>query len=109
MKRRYSIGIIAVAAAAGLFGAGALLVEQTKVPPQAIASSVTRTSELMERAWRLPVAATFNRQVSWQSNGSRCGPAAIANVYRSLGEKAITEDKVLAGTGRAGPACASWD
>ena len=54
----------------------------------------------MERAWRLPAAATFHRQVSWQSNGSRCGPAAVANVYRSLGEAANTEDKVLAGTGR---------
>jgi hypothetical protein len=100
MKRRDYIGIIGIVVAAGLFGVGSLLVEQTKVPPQAIESSVTRTSELMEQAWRLPVAATFNRQVSWQSNGSRCGPAAIANAYRSLGEKAITEGKVLAGTGR---------
>jgi len=54
----------------------------------------------MERAWRLPVAATFNRQLTWQSNGSRCGPAALANVYRSLGDSAITEATVLAGTGR---------
>ena len=100
MNRRDYIGIISIVVAAGLFSAGALLVEQTKVPPQAIESSVTRASELIERAWRLPVAATFNRQVSWQSNGSRCGPAAIANVYRSLGEKAITESNVLTGTGR---------
>src|SRR6202030_1995499 len=66
----------------------------------AIASSVTRTPELLERAWRLPVAAKFSRRVTWQSNGSRCGPAAVANAYRSLGEVAITEAKVLAGTGR---------
>ncbi|MHC2760581.1 hypothetical protein ACVIU7_005671 [Bradyrhizobium liaoningense] len=52
----------------------------------------------MERAWRLPVAATFQRHVDWQSNGSRCGPAAVANAYRSLGEAARTEGKVLAGT-----------
>jgi Phytochelatin synthase len=97
MKRRYIIGILV---AAGLLGAGALVVRQTEVSPQAIASSVTRTPELMERAWRLPVAATFNRQLVWQSNGSRCGPAAVANAYRSLGEPAITEGKVLAGTGR---------
>ena len=38
--------------------------------------------------------------VTWQSNGSRCGPAAVANAYRSLGEAATTEAKVLAGTGR---------
>ncbi|MHC2399409.1 hypothetical protein ACVMGC_003953 [Bradyrhizobium barranii subsp. barranii] len=54
--------------------------------------------ELIERAWHLPVAATFQRHVDWQSNGSRCGPAAVANAYRSLGEAAATEGKVLAGT-----------
>jgi hypothetical protein len=97
MKRRLFIGILV---AAGLVGAGALVVRQSAVSPQAIASSVTRSPELVERAWRLPVAATFNRQLSWQSNGSRCGPAAVANAYRSLGEAAITADKVLAGTGR---------
>src|SRR5438876_5877358 len=100
MKRRHYIGIVSIVVAAGLLGAGAVLVGQSKVPPRAIASSVTRTPELMERAWHLPVAATFNRQVSWQSNGSRCGPAAVANAYRSLGEAASTEGKVLAGTGR---------
>lgn len=100
MKRRHYIGIVSIVVAAGLFGAGALVVGQSKVSPQAIASSVTRTPELVERAWRLPVAATFNRQLSWQSNGSRCGPAAVANAYRSLGEAASTEGKVLAGTGR---------
>jgi hypothetical protein len=100
MKRTRYISIASIVVAAGLFDAGALVVEQSKVSPQAIASSVTRTPELVERVWRLPVAATFNRELSWQTNGSRCGPAAVANVYRSLGEAASTEGKVLAGTGR---------
>src|SRR5438093_12587866 len=100
MKRRHYISIVSIVVAAGLFGAGALVVGQTKVSPQAIAASVTRTPELVERAWRSPVAATFNRQLTWQSNGSRCGPAAVANAYRSLGEAAAMEDKVLAGTRR---------
>jgi hypothetical protein len=102
MKRRNLIGVLVAAGlvAATLLAAGALVVGQTKVPPQAIAASVTRTPELMERAWRLPVAATFERQVAWQSNGSRCGPAAVANVNRSLGDAPNTEGKVLAGTGR---------
>jgi phytochelatin synthase len=102
MKRRNIVGVLAAAGliAASLLAAGALVVGPTKVSPQAIASSVTRTPELMERAWRLPVAATFERQVAWQSNGSRCGPAAVANVNRSLGEAPNTEGKVLAGTGR---------
>ena len=107
MKRRHYVSIISIVIAAGLLGAGALVVGQSHVPAQVIASSVTRTPELLERAWRLPVAATFQRKVSWQSNGSRCGPAAVANAYRSLGEAAGTEGKVLAGTG-AGPAYASW-
>ena len=101
MKRGHYVSIASVIFAAGLLIAGALaVVGHSRVPPQAIASSVTRAPDPMERAWRLPAAATFHRQVSWQSNGSRCGPAAVANVYRSLGEAANTEDKVLAGTGR---------
>jgi hypothetical protein len=95
--------LIAILATAGALGAGALVVlvvGQSKVSPPAIASSVTRTPEILERAWRLPVAATFNRQITWQSNGSRCGPAAVANAYRSLGDAPTTESKVLAGTGR---------
>lgn len=96
MKRRHFIAVLLVAA--GVLGAGALVVGQSKVSPQAIASSVTRTPELVERAWGLPVAATFNRQLTWQSNGSRCGPAAVANAYRSLGEAATTEGEVLVGT-----------
>ena len=100
MNRRYFIGVLGVLVAAGLLGAGILVIRESKVSPHAIASSVTRTPELMERAWRLPVATTFNRQLTWQSNGSRCGPAAVANAYRSLGDAASTEGKVLAGTGR---------
>jgi Phytochelatin synthase len=97
MKRAQVIGILL---AVGLLGGGALVVGQSAVPPHAIASSVIRTPELVERAWDLPVAVKFNRHLTWQTNGSRCGPAALANVYRSLGDAASTEDRVLAGTGR---------
>ncbi len=99
MTSRIYISVISVGVAAGLLGAALVVVGHSKVPLQAITSSVTRTPPIMERAWRLPVAATFNRQLTWQSNGSRCGPAAVANAYRSLGESANTEGKVLAGTG----------
>jgi len=101
MKRWRYVSIISSVVTAGLLlGAGVLVVDQLRVPPEAIASSVTRTPELIERAWHLPVAATFHRYVNRQSNGSRCGPAAVANAYRSLGEAASTEGEVLAGTGR---------
>ena len=47
----------------------------------------------------MPVAASFNRDLVWQSNPSVCGPASVANVFRSLGETATTEAAVLLGTG----------
>jgi hypothetical protein len=99
MKRGYA-GLVFVVVATGLLGAAALTINQSKVSPQAIASSVNRSPALLEQAWRLPVATTFNRQLNWQSNLSRCGPASIANAYRSLGDTANTESHVLAGTGR---------
>jgi len=99
-RRAIYIGLVSVVVISGLLGAAALFIGKAKVSAQAIASSVDRTPELLERAWHLPVAATFNRQLIWQSNISRCGPASVANAYRSLGDTARTEDRVLAGTGR---------
>ncbi|EUB96697.1 Phytochelatin synthase [Rhizobium sp. CF080] len=97
MKRGLFFGMIA---AAGLLaGAAFIVVGQTKVPPEAIQSSVIRSPELMDRAWTLPVAAAFGRNVTFQSNGSRCGPASIANALRSVGEEETTESEVLDGTG----------
>jgi hypothetical protein len=88
-----------VAAVGLLAGAVLFIAGQTRVPPDAIQSSVIRTPELIGKAWKLPVAATFGAEVAWQSNASRCGPASVANTFRSLGEKETTEAEVLAGTG----------
>jgi hypothetical protein len=89
-----AVGGLGVLAAALLVAAG-----PSKVPEDVIQSSVTRAPELMERAWALPVAATFRSNISWQSNGSLCGPASLANVFRSMGEEESTESEVLEGTG----------
>lgn len=101
-KRARYVGLVGIVAvvAVSLFGAVVGLVAHSKVSPQSIALSVIRTPEILERAWRLPVAATFNEQLVWHSNISRCGPASVANVYRSLGETEDTEDRVLNHTGR---------
>jgi hypothetical protein len=100
-KRAWYVGLGAVVAVIACLLAVVIgVVSHSKVSHQAITSSVTRTPEILERAWRLPVAATFNHQVLWQSNISRCGPASVANVYRSLGDTDNTEDRVLNGTGR---------
>lgn len=99
-KRVGYFGLLGIVVVTSLVGGAALFIAQSKVSPQAIVSSVTRTPELLERAWRLPVAATFDRRLVPQSNISRCGPASVANAYRSLGDTANTEGKVLQGTGR---------
>ncbi|SCW90146.1 Phytochelatin synthase [Rhizobium mongolense subsp. loessense] len=98
MKRGWIFGLIAgvcLSAAAVLY-----LISPSKVSPDQIKASVTQAPDLINRAWVLPVAATFKSNVTWQSNGSRCGPASVANVFRSIGEEETTEDEVLDGTGK---------
>lgn len=70
-----------------------------KVPKEAIQSSVIRDDALLARARALPVAATYG-ELAWQSNGSFCGPASLANAFRSFGDATTTEKQVLDGTGR---------
>lgn len=55
---------------------------------------------LLERAWHLPVAATYQRRLFFQPNGSVCGPTSVANVERSLGHEGASVDSVLSGTGK---------
>jgi hypothetical protein len=92
--------LVVPAVALALLGAAMSVMLPPRVSPEAIRSSVIRNADLVERAWRLPVASTFERSLAWQSNGSLCGPASLANVYRSLRESAQTEQDVLAGTGK---------
>lgn len=73
-----------------------------KASPEAIASSVDRDPERMERAFALPVAASYGRELLWQSNGSTCGPASVANALASWGDEVEGEADVLEGTGLCG-------
>lgn len=99
MTRRSRIALAACAVILiGLAGSVAVLVGQTRVSPEAIRDSVIRANATLDKAWRLPAASTFRREVSWQTNPSRCGPASVANVLRSLGERVTSEVDVLAGT-----------
>src|SRR4029450_13159525 len=101
MSRSARIALLAgVLALITLAGGASLIVSQTKVRPDAIRSSVTRSEAGVEKAWALPVASTFKRELTWQSNPSLCGPASIANALRSLGETATSGTAVLAGRGR---------
>jgi hypothetical protein len=76
-----------------------VVLQQGKVTPESIANSVSRDPELMERAWRLPAASTYKRELNWQSNPSTCGPASAANVLASLDGIVRNESAVLNGTG----------
>jgi hypothetical protein len=97
MRRGLVFGVIA---SVGLLaGATFWTVAPAKISQDAIQSSVTRTTELIDKAWKLPVAPAYGAGITWQLNGSRCGPASIANVFRSLGEEETTETEVLDGTG----------
>jgi len=89
-----TIGVLAIAS-----GGAALLINETRVSPEAIQSSVMRADDAIERAWNMPVASSFQRKIDWQSNASLCGPASLANIFRSLGDPATTEQEVLTGTG----------
>lgn len=99
MRRPYLVGSL-VAFLLVTFAAAAFVTTAGKVSPEAINTSVIRSDELLDRAWRLPTAATFNRTITWQTNGSLCGPASLANSFRSLGDDKRTEAEVLRGTGR---------
>jgi hypothetical protein len=69
-----------------LLGAIIFALSLSTVSPEAIQASVNRAPEMLERAWQLPVAASFKPNLTWQSNASRCGPASVANAFGSLGE-----------------------
>jgi hypothetical protein len=58
-----------------------------------------QNTALLERAWALPVAATYRNHLFFQPNGSFCGPTSVANVQRSLGAASASADTALAGTG----------
>jgi hypothetical protein len=100
MKKELTIAAAGLVVLIGLgLGAGMAL-QPAKVTPAEIASSVVRTPELVERAWALPAAAAYARKLDSQTNGSTCGPASLANVFRSLGEPATNEQAVLKDTGK---------
>lgn len=53
---------------------------------------------LLDKAWALPVAASYKPHIEFQRNGSFCGPTSLANVQHSQGQ-AGDQSTVLDGTG----------
>ncbi|APG84780.1 hypothetical protein SAMCCGM7_Ch2035 [Sinorhizobium americanum CCGM7] len=96
MRRGFLVG--AAFGLAVLLG-GAYVLQPAEVSPAAIRASVEQSPDLLNRAWGLPVASSYGRTLTWQANGSFCGPASIANLFRSIGEEETSEATVLDGTG----------
>lgn len=60
-----------------------------------------KDTALMTRAWALPVAKHYlDATVTFQPNGSLCGPTSLANVSRSLGEPNVSPHAILEGSGK---------
>jgi hypothetical protein len=112
MKHKLALGaVILLAGLGGALGGTALVLLPPKVAPEVIEASITRSQTLLDRAWTLPVAATFGRDLVWQSNPSACGLASLANTLRSLGGAADTEAEVVEGDklGLGCPQSTAWN
>jgi hypothetical protein len=101
--KRVVIGIVLVP----LLLVVAVILRGTVFAPTFDVPSIKDTSAyqdpaLVDRAWALPVAKTYDHRVVSQSNGSVCGPSSLANIFRSLGEGSASQDTVLAGSGKCG-------
>jgi hypothetical protein len=102
-RRRIVLGVLAVPLLLVL----AFVLRVTVFVPRFDVASIAQTpayqdAALLDRSWALPVAMTYAKRVDFQSNGSVCGPASAANLFRSLGEPAVTQDAVLEGSGKCG-------
>lgn len=60
-------------------------------------SNVYQDPALLNKAWRLPVAASYQAAIEYQRNGSFCGPTSLANVLHSFNRPG-TQENVLQGT-----------
>jgi hypothetical protein len=53
---------------------------------------------LLKKAWALPVAVAYQRDIEFQQNGSVCGPTSLVNVLRSL-KQSGNQESILQGSG----------
>ncbi|MDP1916214.1 MAG: phytochelatin synthase family protein [Myxococcales bacterium] len=95
---RRALGGAAVVVAGAAF---AFFLSQREAP--STVTSIERSPSyqaqaLLEKAWALPVAATYRAGYDVQRNASFCGPASVVNVQRSLGARS-DQAVVLEGTG----------
>jgi Phytochelatin synthase len=84
-------------------GSAAVLLRPAQAPPPGFvslrASETFQAPAVLERAWALPVAATYPHPVVSQTNPSACGPTSVANVLRSMQQPATADDVAAHGAG----------
>jgi hypothetical protein len=98
--RRRALLAVPIVAAAPL----SLLLRSRLARPAVEVESIRATAAyqdpaLLARAWSLPVARLMGPGFRYQRNPTSCGPASLANVFRSLGRD-VDEAGVVAGTGK---------
>jgi hypothetical protein len=91
--------VVLVLGALGYFPLRATVFAPRFDVPSIAATPQYQDPALLDRAWALPVAATFDRRVVSQTNGSVCGPSSVANILRSSGTTDASQAKVIDGTG----------
>lgn len=100
--RKIGIGCVTSIAVAIAIGAGGFAYLSRPDPRYAEVASIEgepryQEAAHLERAWALPVAASYRARFDTQHNGSFCGPTSVVNVVRSTGGDA-DQDHVLEGT-----------
>jgi hypothetical protein len=102
-KKRVALGclgaLVLLAGALLFLARGLLFPKRWDVVPITSGEHYQAEPELA-RAFALPVAAAYGRDIVFQSNGSVCGPTSLANVFRSLHAGPESVDGVLDGTGK---------
>jgi len=51
--------------------------------------------QLLQQAWALPVAATYQDTFEYQVNWAFCGPATVVNVFKSVGIDTYTQSTLF--------------
>lgn len=101
-RRIVLLAVMLVAAALAFFVLRATVFTPRYDVPSIANAPPYKDAALLERAWSLPVAATFDRRVVSQTNASVCGPASVANILRSLGAAGGTQEAVIENSGKCG-------
>lgn len=98
-RRRVGVGLVVAFGAVVAFVA---LGPGRPVPPGFVSirkAPSFQDAALLEKAWALPVAAKYPRPLISQSNPSACGPTSVANVLRSTGVEATSDQVAAHGVG----------